>query len=71
MTTNFLIQFGKKKVAREELYGTKNPIKISYVDVNNKVISKLIELKNNSKYFIGYLNEVLVLIALKLVLFLT
>ena len=40
------------------------------VDVNNIVISKLIETKNNSKYLTGYLDEVtrpLVLYYLKLV----
>ena len=28
-------------------------------DVNNIVFSKLVETKNNSKYFIGYLGEVI------------
>ena len=40
------------------------------VDVNNIVISKLIETENNSKYLTGYLDEVtrpLVLYYLKLV----
>ena len=40
------------------------------VDVNNIVISKLVETKNNSKYLTGYLDEVtrpLVLYYLKLV----
>ena len=29
------------------------------VNIDNIVISKLVETKNNSKYFIGYLDEVI------------
>ena len=36
---------------------TKKPIKIWDVNVDNIVISKLVETKNNSKYFVEYLDE--------------
>ena len=36
---------------------TKKPIKIWGVNVDNIVISKLVETKNNSKYFVEYLDE--------------
>ena len=51
--------FDRTKVAGEkkEFYGAKKPIKIRDVDIDN--ISKLIETKNNSKYLIGYLEEVI------------
>ena len=45
------------------------PIKNLNVDVDNIIILKLIESKNNSKYLIGYLDDViraLVLILLKM-----
>ena len=43
------------KVAKEECYGTKKNLFDVDVDVDNIVISKLIETNNNSKYLIGYL----------------
>lgn len=46
------------KTAKEEFYDLKQLIKIWDVNVENIVISILIELKNNSKYLIAYLNEV-------------
>ena len=46
------------KTAKEEFYDLKQLIKIWDVNVENMVISILIELKNNSKYLIAYLNEV-------------
>ena len=36
---------------------TEKPIKIWGVNVDNIVISKLVETKNNSKYFVEYLDE--------------
>ena len=35
------------------------PMNIWDVNIDNKVISKLIETKTNSKYLIGYLNKVI------------
>ena len=55
-----MLRFDKIKVAKEEFCSAKKSINIWDVDVNNIVISKLIEMKNNSKYFIGYLDEVII-----------
>ena len=52
------MRFGEKKVTKEELYGAKMPVKLWYVNTDNKVISNLLETNNNSKYFFGYLVEV-------------
>ena len=54
-----MLRFGKIKVAKEKFYGAKKPIKIWDVNVDNIVISKLIERNNNSKYLTGYLDEVI------------
>ena len=54
-----MLKFGELKVAKEEFYGAKKPIKIWQVDVNDIIISKLVETKNNFKYFIGYLYKVI------------
>ena len=45
-----------KKVAKEGFYGVKNHWD---VNVDNIIISKLVEIKNNSEYLIGYLDEVI------------
>ena len=49
-----MLRFGEKKVIKVEFYAAKKPIKIWDVNVDNIVISKLIETKINSKYLIGY-----------------
>ena len=64
MTTKFfdsikILRFGNTKVAKGEFCGAKKSIKIWNVDVDNIVTSKLIETKNNSKYLVGYLEEVI------------
>ena len=51
--------FSKRKVAAEEFYGGKELINIWNVNVDNIVISKLAKTKNNSKYLIVYLNELI------------
>ena len=51
--------FGKTKIAQEEFYGAKKPIKILNVNADNIVISKLIEKKNNSTYLTGCLDDVI------------
>ena len=56
-----MLRFCKTKVAEKELYGPKKPIKIWDDHVDNIVISKLVETKNNSKYLTGYFDEVLIL----------
>ena len=52
------MKFGETKIAKEEFNGTKKPIKIWDVNVDNIVISKLLT-KDNSKYLIGYLDELI------------
>ena len=42
-----MLRFGETKVAKEEFYGTKKRKKNWNVDVNNIVISKFVEAKNN------------------------
>ena len=53
------MRLGKAKVEKEESYDAKRPIKIWDVNVNKIVISKLVATKNNSRYLIGYLDEVI------------
>ena len=57
-----MLWFGETTVAKEELYGTKKPIKIWNVNVDQ--ISKLIETKTNSEYYIGCLDKVITLFVL-------
>ena len=62
-----MLRFGKIKVLKEKFYGEKT-IKVQNVNVDNIVVSKLIETKANSNYLAGYLDEVirpLVFICLK------
>ena len=54
-----MLRFGKAKVTEEKFYGAKRPIKICDVDADNIFISKLIETKNNCKYLIGCLGDVI------------
>ena len=44
----------RKKVTKEKLSTAKKSIQIWDVNINNIVISILIETKTNSKYFIGF-----------------
>ena len=44
---------------KEKFYAAEKPIAIWDVNVDNIVMSKLIETKTNSKYFIGYLDKVI------------
>ena len=52
-----MCRFGETKVTKEIFYAAKKPMKIWDVYVNNIVISKLIETKDNSKYLIAYLDK--------------
>ena len=52
-----MLKFGETKIAKEKFYATKKPISFWDVNVDNIVISKLIEIKTNSKYFIRYLHK--------------
>ena len=47
-----MLKFGQTKVAKEKFYGADKPIKIWDVNVDNVVVSNVIEIKNNFKYFI-------------------
>ena len=49
-----MVKFGKTKIAKENFYAAKKRIKIWDVNVDNKVISKLVKTKTKSKYLIGY-----------------
>ena len=51
-----MLRFGKTK---EEFYDAKKPVNIWDVNVDNGFISNLIETKNNTKYLIGYLDDVM------------
>ena len=46
------MKFGEKEIAKKKCYATEKTIKIWGVNVDNIVISKLIENKTNSKYLI-------------------
>ena len=47
------------KEAKEIFYEAQIPLKIQDVNIDNIIISKLVETKNNSKYLIGDLHEVI------------
>ena len=49
------MKFDKTKVSKEEFYGAKKPVKFCYVNLDNIIISKFVESKNNSKYLSGVL----------------
>ena len=53
-----MLRFGEAKAAKEKFYGAQKTTRIWEVNVDNVVLSKLIETKNNSKYLNGYLDEV-------------
>ena len=53
-----MLRFRETKVREEEFYGSKKTMDIYDVNVNIIIISNLVETKNNSKYLIGYLDEV-------------
>ena len=44
---------GEKEIAKEKFYNSKKSMKLSDVNVDNIVISKLVKTKTNSKYLIG------------------
>ena len=52
-------RFGKAKIVKRRNLWCKKPIKIWNVDVDNIVVSKVIETKDNSKYLVRYLDEVI------------
>ena len=54
-----MLRFGETKAAKSKFYAAKKPINILDINVDNIVISKLIETKSNSKYLIGFLDKVI------------
>ena len=64
-----MLSFVKTKVTKEKFYDAKRPVNIWDVNVVNIVhsVSKLVEVKTNFEYLIGYLEAIrpLVLILLK------
>ena len=44
-----MVKFGEREIAKENFYNAKKPIKVSDVNVDNIVISKLVKTKTNSK----------------------
>ena len=50
-------RFGERKVANEKFYAAKETTNIWNVNIDNIVISKLVETKTNFKYLIGHLNK--------------
>ena len=53
-----MLRFEEIKITKEKFYAAKKTIKIWNVNVDNTVISKLIKIKTNSKYLIGYLDKI-------------
>ena len=52
-----MVRFREREIAKEKFYAAKRPIKIWDVNVDSKVISKLVQPKTNSKYLIGCLDK--------------
>ena len=48
-----MLIFGEKEIAKKKFYTSKRTIIVWAVNVDNTVISKLLETKAISKYFIG------------------
>ena len=48
-----MARFAEKEIRKEKFYAAEKPIKIWDVNVDNIVVSKLVETKTSSKYFIG------------------
>ena len=42
-----MLRFGEREIAKEKFYAAKKPIKICYVNVDNIIISKLVQTKTN------------------------
>ena len=54
-----MLRFGETKIAKEKFYGAKKPLNTWDVNVDNIVVSRLIERNNNPKYLNGYFDEVI------------
>ena len=51
------MRFGEKEIAKEKFHAAKRPIKICDLNVDNAVISNVVKIKSNYKYWIGYLDK--------------
>ena len=51
------MEFAKTEIAKEKFYAARKPIEIWNVNVDKIVISKLVKIRTNSKYLIGYLDK--------------
>ena len=58
------VNFGDKKIKRSEFYKNKNVTRIDDIDVNKIFVSnkELYDTKTSLKYFIGYDNDVMMLL---------
>ena len=54
-----MLRFREKKVAKENFYAAKKAIIIWDFNVDNIVITKLVERKTNSKFLTGHLDKVM------------
>ena len=61
-----MVKSGEREIAKVRFYAAKRPIKTWDVNVGNIVISKLVKTKTNSKYLIGYLDETIRALILKM-----
>ena len=52
-----MLRFGETKITNEKFYAAKKPINIWDINVDSRIISKLVETKTNFKYWIGYLDK--------------
>ena len=49
-----MLRFGEREIAKETFYAVKQLKKIWDANVDEIFITKLVEIKNNSEYLIGY-----------------
>ena len=51
------MKFGKTWIATKKIYSAKKSIKVWEINVDKRVISKLVKTKTNSKHLIGYIDK--------------
>ena len=61
-----MVKFREIEIVKETFYAAKRPIKIQDVNVDSRVISKLVKAKTNFKYLIGYLDKTIRPLVLKM-----
>ena len=52
-----MVRLGDREIVKEKFYAVRGPIKVWDANVDNIVISKLVQAKTNFKYLIGYLDK--------------